>query len=120
MEKAAPRRIHPPHAGGKIADAILNVVMILLLCFFLYPLLNMISISLSDEFAVLRADVTFYPIGFNPQAYDLILQSEDLWRSIYNSTFVALVGCVCSLIGLSLRHIPWHLPSSTAKGCITC
>ena len=106
MEKAAPRRIHPPHAGEKIADAILNVVMILLLCFFLYPLLNMISISLSDEFAVLRADVTFYPIGFNPQAYDLILQSEDLWRSIYNSTFVALVGCVCSLIGLSLAAYP--------------
>lgn len=92
--------------GEKIADAILNVVMILLLCFFLYPLLNMISISLSDEFAVLRADVTFYPIGFNPQAYDLILQSEDLWRSIYNSTFVALVGCVCSLIGLSLAAYP--------------
>ena len=92
--------------GEKIADAILNVVMILLLCFFLYPLLNMISISLSDEFAALRADVTFYPIGFNPQAYDLILQSEDLWRSIYNSTFVALVGCVCSLIGLSLAAYP--------------
>lgn len=55
---------------------------------------------------MLRADVTFYPIGFNPQAYDLILQSEDLWRSIYNSTFVALVGCVCSLIGLSLAAYP--------------
>lgn len=92
--------------GEKIADVILNLVMILLLCFFLYPLLNMISISLSDEFAVLRADVTFYPIGFNPQAYDLILQSEDLWRSIYNSAFVALVGCACSLIGLSLAAYP--------------
>ena len=80
--------------GEKIADAILLVVMILLVCFFLYPLLNMFSISLSDEYAVLRADVTCYPIGFNPQAYTLIFQSQDLWRSIGNSLFVALVGCV--------------------------
>ena len=61
--------------GEKIADGVLLAFMILLLCFFLYPLLNMFSISLSDEYAVLRADVTFYPIGFNPQAYDLIFQS---------------------------------------------
>ncbi len=92
--------------GEKIADAILLVVMILLVCFFLYPLLNMFSISLSDEYAVLRADVTFYPIGFNPQAYTLIFQSQDLWRSIGNSLFVALVGCVCSLVGLCLAAYP--------------
>lgn len=92
--------------GEKIADGILLAVMILLLCFFLYPLLNMFSISLSDEYAVLRADVTFYPIGFNPQAYTLIFQSEDLWRSIGNSLFIAGVGCVCSLVGLCLAAYP--------------
>lgn len=92
--------------GDKIADAILLVVMLLLLCFFLYPLLNMFSISLSDEYAVLRADVTFYPIGFNPQAYSQIFQSPDLWRSFANSLFVAGVGCVLSLISLCLAAYP--------------
>lgn len=92
--------------GEKIADGILLAVMILLLCFFLYPLLNMFSISLSDEYAVLRADVTFFPIGFNPQAYTLIFQSEDLWRSIGNSVFVAGVGCLYSLVGLCLAAYP--------------
>jgi putative aldouronate transport system permease protein len=80
--------------------------MIVLLCFFLYPLLNMVSISCSNEYAVLRAEVTFYPVGFNPQAYNLILQSGDLWRSVGNSVFVALVGCVCSLVMLSLAAYP--------------
>ena len=74
--------------GDKIADAILNVSMFLMLCFILYPLLNMFSISLSNEYAVLRADVTFYPIGFNPQAYDLIFKNQDLWRSFSNSIFI--------------------------------
>lgn len=92
--------------GDKIADAILNISMFLMLCFILYPLLNMFSISLSNEYAVLRADVTFYPIGFNPQAYDLIFKNQDLWRSFGNSIFVAGVGCVLSLIGLCIAAYP--------------
>ena len=92
--------------GEKIADAILNVVMFLMLCFILYPLLNMFSISLSNEYAVLRADVTFYPIGFNPQAYDLIFKNQDLWRSFGNSIFIAGVGCVLSLVGLCIAAYP--------------
>ena len=92
--------------GEKIADAILNVSMLLMLCFILYPLLNMFSISLSNEYAVLRADVTFYPIGFNPQAYDLIFKNQDLWRSFGNSVFVAGVGCVLSLVGLCVAAYP--------------
>ena len=92
--------------GDKIADAILNITMFLMLCFILYPLLNMFSISLSNEYAVLRADVTFYPIGFNPQAYDLIFKNQDLWHSFANSIFVAGVGCVLSLIGLCVAAYP--------------
>ena len=92
--------------GDKIADAILNIVMFLMLCFILYPLLNMFSISLSNEYAVLRADVTFYPIGFNPQAYDLIFKNQDLWRSFGNSIFIAGVGCVLSLVGLCIAAYP--------------
>ena len=93
-------------AGDKIADVIITLVMLLLLCFFLYPLMNMVSISVSNEVAVLRADVTFYPIGFNPQAYSLIFKSSELWRSFANSVYVALVGCVCSLVGLSMAAYP--------------
>lgn len=92
--------------GDKIADTILNIVMFLMLCFILYPLLNMFSISLSNEYAVLRADVTFYPIGFNPQAYDLIFKNQDLWRSFGNSIFIAGVGCVLSLVGLCIAAYP--------------
>lgn len=92
--------------GEKIADAIILLVMLLLLAFFLYPLLNMVSISMSNEVAVLRADVTFYPIGFNAQAYALIFTSQDLWHSFGNSIFIALVGCVCSLVGLSMAAYP--------------
>lgn len=92
---------------GERVFGIFNVAfMIILLAFFLYPLLNMVSISISNEYAVLGAKVTFYPIGFNAQAYEKIFQNIDLWRSVGNSFFVAIVGCICSLIILSIAAYP--------------
>lgn len=92
------------------AEKIFNVFNVLfmfcLLALFLYPILNMISISISDDTHVLRAAVTFYPKGFNPVAYDLIFSNKILWKSIANSAFVAIVGCVLSLIALSIAAYP--------------
>ena len=92
--------------GDRIADIIINIWMIILLCFFLYPLLNMISISVSADSAVLGAQVTFFPIGFQTSAYSSILTSPDLWRSFGNTIFVAGIGCGLSLIGLSMAAYP--------------
>ncbi len=93
-------------AGARAFDA-LNIVLMLLLCaLFLYPLLNMLSISMSDSYAVLRAEVTFYPRGLDLSSYQLIFANRDLWNSIGNSVFVALVGCFCSLLLTSLAAYP--------------
>lgn len=92
--------------GDKIADWCINIWMCILLCFFLYPLLNMISISISSDAAVLGAKVTFYPIGLNTDAYTLILKAPELWRGIGNTVFVAGIGCVLSLIGLCMAAYP--------------
>ena len=81
-------------------------LMLLLLAFFLYPLLNMLSISMSNDMAVLRADVTFYPKGFSWVAYDMIFGTTAIWRSFANSLFVAIAGCLCALVMLSLAAYP--------------
>lgn len=82
------------------------LIMIVLLCFFLYPLLNMISISLSNEYAVLRGEISFYPKGFNPAAYSLIFQNSDLWHSFANTAFVCVMGCICTLLMLCIAAYP--------------
>ncbi len=93
-------------AGDKAADIIINCWMILLLCFFLYPLLNMFSISVSSDAAVLGAKVSFYPIGLNTTAYTNILTSPDLWRAVGNTVFVAGIGLVASLVMLCMAAYP--------------
>ena len=92
--------------GEKIFGVCNTVFMLLLLVFLLYPVLNVVAISVSNETQVMAANVTFYPIGFNPQAYTTIFGDQDLWRSIGNTVFVSGVGCVLSLIALSIAAYP--------------
>lgn len=92
--------------GEKVFNVCNNILMALLLIFLLYPVLNVLAISMSSETEVMAANVTFYPIGFNPQGYTTILKDSELWGSIFNSAFVAFGGCALSLVALSIAAYP--------------
>ncbi len=92
--------------GERVFSVCNTIFMALLLIFLLYPVLNVISISVSNETQVMAANVTFYPIGFNAQGYTTIFKDGDLWRSILNTVFVAGVGCVMSLVALCIAAYP--------------
>jgi putative aldouronate transport system permease protein len=95
------------YTPGEHLFALINyIIMALLLVFFLYPLLNMVSISMSNDIAVLRSEVTFYPRGFSAVAYDMIFNNLVLWRSFINSIFVAFIGCFLSLIMVCISAYP--------------
>jgi putative aldouronate transport system permease protein len=92
---------------GERAFAAVNYgIMGLLLASFLYPLLNMAAISLSGDVPVLRSEVTFYPIAFTLAPYRKIIANVLLWRSIFNTIFVAFAGCALSLVMISLAAYP--------------
>lgn len=92
--------------GEKLFNIFNIILMLVLLALFLYPLLNMISISISSDAHVLRGDVTFYPRGISLVAYDLIFSNRIIWRSVLNSAFVAIVGCALSMVGLCVSAYP--------------
>jgi putative aldouronate transport system permease protein len=93
--------------SGEKAFAVINysIMFILLICF-LYPLLNMVAISLSSDIPVLRGDVTFFPKDFTNSPYKKIIANTQLWRSMMNTVFVAFVGCACSLLMISIAAYP--------------
>jgi putative aldouronate transport system permease protein len=92
--------------GERFFTAVNSSIMILLLIAFLYPLFNLISISLSGDVPVLRAAITFYPQDFTTAPYQKIITNAELWRSMLNSFFVAFVGCSLSLITISIAAYP--------------
>ncbi len=66
------------------------LVLFGILC--LYPLLCMLSSSISTPDAVGRGIVTWYPIGFSLEGYKLVLTDQKLMRGFLNSIFYTVAG----------------------------
>lgn len=94
--------------------SIINYALITLLTFIcLYPFLNVLAVSLSDYNAVLSGEVTFYPKGFNLDAYKQVLERDSIWRSMLTTVIITLLGTALSLAlttfaayGLAIKDLP--------------
>lgn len=62
--------------GSKLFDVINISLMIILMIIFIYPLLNVIAVSLSDYQSIARGKVTFYPQGFTIDSYTFVLNDN--------------------------------------------
>lgn len=82
----------------RIVDAVIHTLLIILTLFFLFPFLNVLSLSVSESSHVLKADVLFWPRGLSFMAYEKMLDNITIVQSFMNTIFVAAVGCICSLI----------------------
>ena len=92
--------------GEKIFD-VFNIILMIILCSaFLYPVLNVLAISLSGSGPILRGEVTFWPRQFNTSGYNNILANASIWRSYRNTIFVATTGTVLGLVMTSLAAYP--------------
>ena len=92
--------------GDTIFDVFNVVLMILLIIVVLYPILNVIAISLSNAEHVARADIQIFPKGFNMDACQYILKDEQVWRGYANSILYALASAVCTLLFTSMTAYP--------------
>lgn len=92
--------------GERIFNVFNKILMCILAIIFLYPILNVLAISLSGSAPVLRGEVSFFPKQFTVKAYENIFTNKHIWRSYGNTIFVAVVGCVLGLAMSSLAAYP--------------
>ena len=85
-----------------LSQAALILVLGLFSLSVLYPMLNVLSISLSDSGAVMRGEVTAYPKGFTLKAYEYMLQYNLIGSGYLNSLFLLVVGTSINLIMTAL------------------
>ena len=64
----------------------------------LYPFLYTLSMSISSAEAVLKNQVTLFPIGFTLDAYAKILQDKDFYIGYYNTIIYTLIGTVLNMM----------------------
>lgn len=97
-----------------------NLLLMLLVCAaILFPVLNVLSVSLSGDQYIYTGSVTFYPRGFQLDSYYKVVSAPPLWRAFGNSVFVAMVSCVLSLIATSFAAYPLVFASFYGKKLYT-
>ncbi len=92
--------------GGRIADIIIWIVLILLTISCLLPLLNMVAISFSDNAAASANLVGIVPKNFTVSSYVKILNETQFWRSFSISVARVVLGLAINVILLVLTAYP--------------
>lgn len=64
----------------------------------LYPLLYVVSMSISDPFQAYAGRVSFFPRGLSLQSYKIAFENADLIRAFGNSVFYTLGGTVINIV----------------------
>lgn len=103
--------------GKSYGDTVLNVTVYMLLTIFalctLLPFANVLSKSVSAQWAVVSGKVSILPVGFQLETMKFVVSSRDFVNSFSISVFITVVGGVLSILltafsayPLSKKHIP--------------
>ena len=86
---------------------LINGFFLLLVGFImLYPVVYIISVSFSETVYIVQNKITFYPKGFNVEAYKRILKDSRIPRSYLNTLIYTSLGTTINLVMTSLAAYP--------------
>ncbi|MGO4109060.1 carbohydrate ABC transporter permease [Paenibacillus sp. YAF4_2] len=97
-------------SNERLFDAIVYIIAAIIMVIVLYPLLFIVSASISDPAKVLNGDVWLLPQGINADAYVNILQNDKIWTGYGNSILYTVIGTVINIIMTILAAYPLSRP----------
>ncbi len=90
----------------RIVDAVAIIIVALFAVVCLYPIIYCVSMSFSDDDAIIKSSVTLLPEGFNFESYKMLMGDDSFWRSFINSVVYTVLGTLISLAAnLSLGYV---------------
>ncbi len=105
--------------GSKLFD-IFNVVFFIVFSFIMiYPLLYVISVSLSSPEAISTGRVTLLPVEIDFTGYKATMSSMKLWISYYNTVKYSITNTILVLLLCSVAAYPLSLGHFYGKKLIT-
>ena len=70
------------------------------------PFINVIAVSLSSKSAILRGDVSFWPVEFTTQAYEALFNDASMIRSLFMTVGMTVVYTVIAMFLTILMAYP--------------
>lgn len=84
------------------ADKIFHILnwtfLIIVMLLILFPLMNVVSSSLSDPWALGSGRVRLLPVGFSLEAYRALFNQRTLMTGFYNTIFYTITGTTLNVI----------------------
>ena len=102
----------------RLFDALLYLLIFLLCLSFLYPLVQQLAISVSDEKVLGFKSVGIFPFGFSLDSYELLFTDRRIIRYYFNTIKYAAVGTLIMLVSTSMMAFPLSFPKFKGKGLI--
>ncbi|MEK8104986.1 carbohydrate ABC transporter permease [Micromonospora sp. M12] len=84
--------------GYRIFRIVNTVVLIGVVIVTLFPFLNIVARSLSDEAYILAGEVTIVPRGFDLTAYKLLMSDGMFWTNYRNTVVYTVVATLISIV----------------------
>ncbi|WP_195574300.1 carbohydrate ABC transporter permease [Paenibacillus sp. 1001270B_150601_E10] len=105
--------------GDRVFNVV-NYVLLSLICLIvLYPLLFVLSASVSNPEAVLRGEMWLIPNGFNMDSYVKIFQNKDILMGYGNTIVYTVAGTALNLVMTVCAAYPLSRRDFAGRGLIT-
>lgn len=83
---------------SRLGDWFVYTTLILIGFFTIYPIIYVISMSVSSQDAVLGNKVILWPIGFTLDSYEkVLLENRSIWMAYFNTIWYVVVGTAFNL-----------------------
>ena len=100
-------------------DVFLVILMILLSCAFLYPLLNLLALSVSDAQTLKSSPIYLLPVGFSLESYKALLGDNRILLYYWNTIKYAAVGTFIMLLTTSLMAYPLSITALRGRRLVS-
>jgi len=80
-----------------IYSVLMGIFITFIVIITLYPIIYMLSVSLSQDIYVMKSQVTLFPKGFNIKMYKLVLSDKRIFTAYGNTIIYVLTGTALSL-----------------------
>jgi len=101
--------------GDKAFSISVYVVITLIAAVSIYPILYVLSMSLSDPKAAAAGQVFLWPVGFSFAAYERVFMNKQIWNAFYNSFWYTGVGTLFMVVATIMAAYPLSRPVFFAK-----
>jgi len=99
-------KVKDTSTSSKIMNVIIYTVMVLSLLACLLPFVYMLALSLSTPQAIIQRKVSFWPVGWDTQAYRQIFTYPNFFRAYGNTLFYTVFGTFIALVMTILFAYP--------------